>query len=159
MCNINQVLNYNINKNIKNKKLNVDINNLKNDIANIQDEFNEINNDINIIKKNYFINNETNIKKAIEENENKYKKIMLELNNLTKELQKVKEYKKEEYEKLQKLKDLYEADPRLQEYVDKFDEEYNILTIIEKDELKEQIIKLNYEEDKIREYIESKLAE
>ena len=50
-------------------------------------------------------------------------------------------------------------DPRLQEMVDKFDEEYNILTIIEEDEFKEQIINLNYEEGKIREYIEKKLAE
>ena len=50
-------------------------------------------------------------------------------------------------------------DPRLQEMVDKFDEEYNILTIIEEDEFKEQIIKLEYDEGKIREYIEKKLAE
>ena len=50
-------------------------------------------------------------------------------------------------------------DPRLQEMVDKFDDEYNILTIIEEDEFKEQIIKLEYDEGKIREYIEKKLAE
>ncbi len=48
---------------------------------------------------------------------------------------------------------------RLQELVDKFDEEYNILTILEEDEFKEKIIELNYDEYKIRDWIERKLAE
>ena len=151
---INNIKEDNIKINNTNKKINEDIINLKKDIGNIQKVFNEINNNINIIKKNYFINNEINIKKAIEENENKYKKIMLELNNLTKELQKVKENKKEVKENKNEVNENL-----LQELVDKFDEEYNILTIVVEDEFKEQIIKLNYDEYKIRKYIERKLAE
>lgn len=52
-----------------------------------------------------------------------------------------------------------DEDPRLQELVDKFDEEYNILTIIDEDEFKKVIIKLNYDEQNIRKYIEKKLNE
>ena len=50
-------------------------------------------------------------------------------------------------------------DPRLQEMVDKFDEKYICFSIFDIDEFKEQIINLNYDEGKIREYIEKKLAE
>ncbi len=48
---------------------------------------------------------------------------------------------------------------RLQELVDKFDEDYNIFTIVEEDEFREKIIELNYDECKIRDWIERKLAE
>ncbi len=48
---------------------------------------------------------------------------------------------------------------RLQELVDKFDEDYNIFTIVEEDEFREKIIELNYDEYKIRDWIERKLAE
>ena len=50
-------------------------------------------------------------------------------------------------------------DPRFQEMVDKFDEKYICFPIFDIDEFKEQIINLNYDEGKIREYIEKKLAE
>ena len=50
-------------------------------------------------------------------------------------------------------------DPRLDEMVAKFDDEYNILTIIDDDEFKAEIINLSYDESKIREYIEKKLNE
>ena len=42
--------------------------------------------------------------------------------------------------------------------MDKFDEVYNILNIVE-DEFREKIIELNYDEGKIREWIERKLVE
>ena len=48
---------------------------------------------------------------------------------------------------------------KLDEMVAKFDDEYNILTIIDEDEFKDEIINLNYDESKIREYIEKKLNE
>ena len=50
-------------------------------------------------------------------------------------------------------------DDKLDEMVAKFDDEYNILTIIDEDEFKDEIINLNYDESKIREYIEKKLNE
>ena len=50
-------------------------------------------------------------------------------------------------------------DPRLRELITKFDDEYNILGILDEDEFKEEIIRLNYDESKIREYIEKKLNE
>ena len=48
---------------------------------------------------------------------------------------------------------------KLDDMVAKFDDEYNILTIIDEDEFKAEIINLNYDESKIREYIEKKLNE
>ena len=50
-------------------------------------------------------------------------------------------------------------DGKLEELVAKFDEEYNILTIIDEEEFRDIIINLNYDEDKIRGYIEEKLNE
>ena len=50
-------------------------------------------------------------------------------------------------------------DDKLDEMVAKFDDEYNILTIIDEDEFKAEIINLKYDESKIREYIEKKLNE
>ena len=50
-------------------------------------------------------------------------------------------------------------DGKLEELVAKFDEEYNILTIIDDEEFRDIIINLNYDEDKIRGYIEEKLNE
>ena len=121
------------------------------------------------------------IKQKKEENDNKkaediYNKLNNALNfseNIEKDecLQKIKDFEFDEekinkwiQEKIKKPEPNpgpgpVPEDPRFQEMVDKFDEEYNILTIIEEDEFKEQIIKLEYDEGKIREYIEKKLAE
>ena len=52
-----------------------------------------------------------------------------------------------------------EEDPKITEIISKFDDEYNILTIIDEDEFKQEIIKLKCDESKIREYIEKKLNE
>ena len=46
-----------------------------------------------------------------------------------------------------------------QKIIEKLDEEYNILTIVDEDEFKNKIIELNYNEDKIIEWIEQKLNE
>ena len=52
-----------------------------------------------------------------------------------------------------------EYDENLQKIIEKLDEEYNILTIIDEDEFKNKIIELNYNEDKIIEWIDQKLNE
>ena len=50
-------------------------------------------------------------------------------------------------------------DPRMAELLNLFDEEYSILSILEEDEVKEKIKELNYQEDKIREWIEIKISQ
>ena len=52
-----------------------------------------------------------------------------------------------------------EYDENLQKIIEKLDEEYNILTIVDEDEFKNKIIELNYNEDKIIEWIDQKLNE
>ena len=47
--------------------------------------------------------------------------------------------------------------PRLEELLNIFDEEYSILSILEEDEVIEKIKELNYNEDKIRNWIEDKI--
>ena len=49
-------------------------------------------------------------------------------------------------------------DQKLNEMVELFDSEYNILNILDDDEFKQKIIDLEYDEKKIREWIEEKLA-
>ena len=88
-------------------------------------------------KERYPVKNSKKYKKEVKENENEANENKKEEN----------ENKKEDNENL------------LQEIVKKFDEEYNIFTIVEEDEFREKIIELNYDEDKIREWIERKLAE
>ena len=41
----------------------------------------------------------------------------------------------------------------------KYDDEYNILTIVDEDEFEEVIKNLNFDDSKIREWIENKLNE
>ena len=47
----------------------------------------------------------------------------------------------------------------LQEMVNKIDDEYNILTLIDEDEVKNKILELNFDEAKVRYWIECKLNE
>ena len=55
--------------------------------------------------------------------------------------------------------DIGAEDPRMAELLNLFDEEYSILSILEEDEVKEKIKELNYQEDKIREWIEIKISQ
>ena len=48
---------------------------------------------------------------------------------------------------------------KLDEMVDLFDGEYNILNILDEEEFRQKIIDLNYNEEKIREWIEEKLSQ
>ena len=48
---------------------------------------------------------------------------------------------------------------KLDEMVDLFDGEYNILNILDEEEFRQKIIELNYNEEKIREWIEEKLSQ
>ena len=52
-----------------------------------------------------------------------------------------------------------EDDKRLDELVELFDAEYNILNILDEEEFKQKIIELNYNEESIREWIEEKLSQ
>ena len=48
---------------------------------------------------------------------------------------------------------------KIDEMVDLFDGEYNILNILDEEEFRQKIIDLNYNEEKIREWIEEKLSQ
>ena len=48
---------------------------------------------------------------------------------------------------------------RIEDIIELIDEEYNILNVIDEDDLRQKIIELNYDEDKIREWILEKLSE
>ena len=50
-------------------------------------------------------------------------------------------------------------DPEMKRLLELFDLEYSVLSILEEDEVKEKIKELNYQEDKIREWIEEKMSE
>ena len=78
------------------------------------------------------------------------------------EEEKINKWIKEKNPQNQEGEDEWELlgeDPRLKELITKFDIEYNILGILDEDEFKENIIRLNYDESKIREYIDEKLNE
>ena len=47
---------------------------------------------------------------------------------------------------------------RVDELVELFDSEYNILNILEEDEFRQKIVELNYDEKVIRDWIEEKLS-
>ena len=47
---------------------------------------------------------------------------------------------------------------RVDELVELFDREYNILNILEEDEFRQKIVELNYDEKVIRDWIEEKLS-
>ena len=49
--------------------------------------------------------------------------------------------------------------PEMKRLLDLFDEEYSFLSILEEDEVKEKIKELNYNEGKIREWIEEKISQ
>ena len=55
--------------------------------------------------------------------------------------------------------DIGAEDPRMNELLNLFDEEYSILSILEEEEVKEKIKELEYQEDKIREWIEVKISQ
>ena len=52
----------------------------------------------------------------------------------------------------------YDYDDRVKEMIELFDEEFNLLNIMEEDEIRQKIIELNYDEEKIREWIMVKLS-
>ena len=62
-------------------------------------------------------------------------------------------------EKITDLQNLFERYERIQEFMNKFDEEYNVFNLINETEFFEAIIDSNLNEDKIREWMNLKLSE
>ena len=52
-----------------------------------------------------------------------------------------------------------ETEEKIQKVIDLFDEEYNILNILDEEEFRKKIIEFKFDEDKIREWIEKILSE
>ena len=51
-----------------------------------------------------------------------------------------------------------ETEEKIQKIIDLYDEEYNILNILDEEEFRKKIIEFKFDEDKIREWIEKKLS-
>ena len=117
----------------------------------------------------------------IEENKNKksedlYKELLTKFNNLGEKIKKdevIKIIKQENFD-LDKISQWIESqieqdpkpkvpirgeDPKLDQMVDGYDEEYNILTLIDEIILRAKILELNYDDPTIREWISNKLSE
>ena len=52
-----------------------------------------------------------------------------------------------------------EIEEKIKKIIEQFNEEYNILCILEEEELREKIIEFKFDEEKIREWIEEKLSQ
>ena len=62
-------------------------------------------------------------------------------------------------ETIKKFGDIEYKREKVEKIISKFDDEYMILTVVDEDEFKQIIIELNYDEEKIREWIEKILNE
>ena len=65
----------------------------------------------------------------------------------------------ESEKKASEPKEKEENKSKIKEFKKKYDDEYSILTIVDEEEFEEVIKNLNFDDGKIREWIENKLSE